>query len=357
MAATHGVLREQSFDSHERAQYRRAVLALTIGMWTFHFLLLTWRAWLADFPVLIDLLINRVLWTVSGVVICVGLFFILEQMRFGRFWLQVLITHVLVFAAGVIYAAVRVFIYEPADWTASKILDVATYWLWFFLAWTWTILALSYRMRVSREEARRLQAESLAHQAKLQALRYQLNPHFLFNTLNSIAALMLDRRIEDAELMLRKLSDFLRSGLTADPLADTPLKDELAQQETYLDIERVRFPGRIRLELNVPDALQTAVTPGFILQPLIENSVKYAVAASSDPVTISISARAEHGKLIVSVADDGAVEGDAAGMGVGLENVARRLGGRFGEAAEVRSQRRDPQGFETRLSWPLRFAT
>lgn len=339
---------------NEQTQFRRNALILTLGMWAFHFILLSVRATLVP-PEYRMGLVQRAEITGVGFIVCVGVYFVLERMQSQRFWLQVLVTHVLVAGAGILYSVLRVLMIG-GTWSVTSFFDTVTYWLWFYLAWAWTLLALAYRMRVTREERLRLVAEGLAHQAKLETLRYQLNPHFLFNTLNSIAALMLDRRIDDAELMLRKLSDFLRGGLAVDPLSDVPLQDEVAQQRLYLDIELVRFPGRMRVEIDVPAALEKALVPSLILQPPIENSIKYAVARSSEPVTIRVVAESDGESLTISVSDDGGAPHARAGLGVGLENVRARLEAKYGASGRVEAHPTG-RGFRTVLHMPLHVAS
>jgi len=338
---------------HEPGQFRRNALVLTLAMWAFHFVLLSVRASMSP-PEYQMSLGDRAQITSVGFFVCVGVYFVLERMQSQRYWLQVLVTHVLVAAAAVLYAWLRMLM-MGGDWPLTSLFDVATYWLWFYLAWAWTLLALSYRMRVTREERMRILAEGLAHQAKLETLRYQLNPHFLFNTLNSIAALVLARRIEDAELMLRRLSDFLRGGLAVDPLTDVELKDELAQQKLYLDIELVRFPSRMRVFIDVAPTLERALVPSLIIQPLIENSIKHAVARSRELVTIRIVAESEAGALVLTVADDGAVPRAVKGLGVGLENVRSRLEAKYGAAGRVEAHPME-KGFMTVLRMPLQIA-
>ena len=119
-----------------------------------------------------------------------------------------------------------------------------------------------------------------AQEAQLRALRYQINPHFLFNTLNSLSSLILSKQTDTAERMLMNLSTFFRATLSADPTADVSLDEEIKLQRLYLDIEQIRFPDRLSVEVDVPDALLAARVPVLILQPIVENAVKYGVAKS-----------------------------------------------------------------------------
>ena len=131
------------------------------------------------------------------------------------------------------------------------------------------------------------------------------------------------------------LSTFFRATLAADPTADVPLEEEIKLQRLYLDIEQIRFPKRLTVEVDVPDALLNARVPVLLLQPVVENAVKYGVAKSRKPVTIRISAHEEAGRLHIKVKDDGeaAAHDSEAGTGVGLRNVCDRLTARYGPRA------------------------
>src|SRR5690606_1139451 len=149
------------------------------------------------------------------------------------------------------------------------------------------------------------EAERTATAARLAALRYQLNPHFLFNTLNAISSLVVTRRNAEAEGMLSRLSDFLRATLADVSDSVVSLDAELATLQTYLEVEALRFADRLIIEVDCPAALRDANVPGFILQPLVENAIKYAVAPAKRPVTIQIIAKRQGDALVLQVNDDG----------------------------------------------------
>ena len=194
-----------------------------------------------------------------------------------------------------------------------------------------------------------------AKAAELRSLRYQVNPHFLFNTLNSLSALVLTGKTQAAEKVIQTLSTFYRRSLADDPTSDVPLREEFALQRLYLDIEAIRFPRRLRARYELPAELEDAKIPGMILQPLVENSVKHAVAPSSGTVTITLAAREEYGRLVLTVSDDGHGGGAAEpreGYGIGLVNVRERLGARFGDEATIVSGP-VPGGYSTQLRIPI----
>lgn len=169
--------------------------------------------------------------------------------------------------------------------------------------------------------------------AQMQALRYQINPHFLFNTLNSIAGLIEEGAATRAERMVLSLSTFMRTTLSMDPMSDVTLADEIALQQEYLEIERERFQDRMTFEIHVSEEAQRALMPSLILQPLIENAIKHGVGASTGHVNISLSARRESERLHILIENDMPGVHDLhkapPGMGVGLKNVAERLRLRF----------------------------
>jgi len=196
-----------------------------------------------------------------------------------------------------------------------------------------------------------------AKAAELRSLRYQINPHFLFNTLNSLSSLVITGKDERAEAMIQAVSNFYRHSLAEEPTEDVALEDEIALQRDYLAIEEVRFPERLLVEITLPEQLERARVPGMILQPLVENSVRYAVARSTTPVHVTVEAFAEGDRLHLVVADDGPGLGDAGGggFGIGLSNVRDRLRARFGSNATVISGQVEDGGYRTELIMPLDF--
>jgi len=208
------------------------------------------------------------------------------------------------------------------------------------------LFQLSFARRREAVQKRQLvEARSAAQQAQLTVLRYQLNPHFLFNALNSISALIVTRRNEDAERMTDKLSSFLRSSLATDPARLVPLEDELALVEEYLDIEAVRFGERLDVTIESEPAAGRACVPGFLVQPLVENAIKHGVAPSRDPIQITVSAAVEDGTLCITVENDMPPQTTAlnlgVGAGVGLKNIERRLDAVYGAAASLTTGQED----------------
>lgn len=234
-----------------------------------------------------------------------------------------------------------------------QLTDVALSRYFLVIAWGAIYLALLIAEQARVSERREGEYRRAAKAAELRSLRYQINPHFLFNTLNSLSSLVITGRNEAAETMIQSLAAFYRRGLSEDSTGDHPLSEEIELQRLYLEIEAVRFPDRLALVVEVPDDLAWVPVPGMILQPLVENAVKYGVARSTRPVTLTISARSEFGRLVVSVVDDGPAKGkEEHGMGIGLANVRDRLNARFGDGAAFVSGP-VPGGYRTELRLPL----
>lgn len=237
---------------------------------------------------------------------------------------------------------------------AARLTELAFSRYFMMLAWASLYFALVAVAQVRAAERREQEFRNAAKAAELRSLRYQVNPHFLFNTLNSLSALVMTGKAERAERMIQTISRFYRHSLADEPTSDVRLDDEFDLQRLYLDIEAVRFPDRLRSTLDLPAELADARVPGMILQPLIENSVKYAVSPLNRPVTIIVEAREEFDRLVITVSDDGpgVPEGNVPGFGIGLANVRDRLEARFGQDVTLTSGP-VPGGYKSEIRIPL----
>ena len=195
-------------------------------------------------------------------------------------------------------------------------------------------------------------------EARLATLRFQLNPHFLFNTLNAIETLVAEAGATEAEEMITRLSDFLRASLSEEPTGLVALSYELDTIQAYLDIESIRFGDRMAVRYACDSGLADTQVPSLILQPLVENAIKYAVTPSKEQVTVSIKARATADELVLIVEDDGTHQSAtraAISTGVGLRNVAARLETLYGSAGRMEAIKRE-RGFIAVIHLPLRRA-
>ena len=226
------------------------------------------------------------------------------------------------------------------------------------LAWVGAYMGIKYYQQLQGETERTLAARSMAHQAQLKMLRYQLNPHFLFNTLNAISTLILDRDNVTANRMVQGLSSFLRHSLDNDPMQRVTLRQELDALTLYLDIEKIRFAERLRIETDIDEDCWRALLPSLLLQPLVENAIKYAVARQVAGGLLRIEAERDGAQLVLRVIDDGpgcgSLEGDELppGKGVGLRNTRERLSVLYGGSGGF-SVRNLERGIEVTLRLPF----
>lgn len=252
-------------------------------------------------------------------------------------------------------AAITIDAQTRAENRWRQLTDVALGRYFLLLAWAALYFSLANAEQARAAERREGEYRRAAKASELRSLRYQVNPHFLFNTLNSLSALIMTGKAQAAEQMIQTLSTFYRRSLAGDPTSDVALEQEIALQRVYLEIEAVRFPDRLRTRYDIPASLADVQMPGMILQPLVENSVKYAVAATTRPVTVTIAAREEYGWLVIEVGDDGpgTLAGAKPGFGIGLANVRDRLAARYGEAAQLDSGPIPTGGWRTLIRLPL----
>jgi signal transduction histidine kinase len=242
-------------------------------------------------------------------------------------------------------------------------LDASVVWLFFFIAWSAFYLANHAQAEALAAQRRLAIAESAAQAAQVRALRYQVNPHFLFNTLNSLSSLVMTGRTDRAEAMLLALSTFFRTSLSLEPGANVTLAEEIDLQRLYLDIEKARFPDRLHVEIDVPGELEQARLPALLLQPIVENAIKYGVSKSRKAVLIRIEARhLDDHRMVVEVSNrmknGGGDELPAAtheGTGLGLSNVCQRLDARFGNRANCRYGPMNGGGFKVSLTMPVDY--
>src|SRR5687767_8511332 len=228
------------------------------------------------------------------------------------------------------------------------------YWFWVYFCCTTACLALSYSITVQEQERHAAELAVQAQEAQNRALRYQINPHFPFNTLNAIAALVRDAPAR-AEEMVVQLSEFFRRSLAVNPMEDLTLSEEVELQRLYLEIERTRFPDRMRFDVDLDDGSAEARVPALLLQPLVENAVKHGVARSEGPTCIRIGAHVDGPELEIVVENDARPQGPGTGgEKVGLRNVADRLRSRFGDEASLATGEIPGGGFRNTLRIPLR---
>jgi two-component system, LytTR family, sensor kinase len=278
---------------------------------------------------------------ISGFILSMPMRYIYRAL-FGK-PLRVVVFNVLI-TCYVIALALRIIInysykllVEP-DWqfkTTFEIFAGAVSMLFLLVCWSAIYFGVKYYESLQRQREAALRSAALAQEAQLKMLRYQLNPHFLFNTLNAISTLILDNQNRTANHAVTRLSDFLRYTLDQDPMKKVTLRQEIEALDLYMNTERLRFGGRLRLEYAVEEPALDALVPSLLLQPLIENAVKYAITPREEGGSIRIEGRTRGAMLEITVIDDGPGlrDGNALieGRGVGLRNTRERLAVLYGE--------------------------
>ena len=224
-------------------------------------------------------------------------------------------------------------------------------------AWTALYYGINYFLLLEDQIRQRETLEGQASTAQLAMLRYQLNPHFLFNTLNAISTLVLLKQTERANAMLARLSSFLRYTLANEPTAKVTLAQEVETLKLYLEIEKMRFEERLRPHFRIESETIGARLPSLLLQPLIENAIKYAVTPSEDGADIWITAMPEGQAVRIEVADNGNGEGAelaaSPSTGVGLANIRDRLAQAYGASHRFETKQNERGGFSVIVEIPF----
>jgi signal transduction histidine kinase len=288
-------------------------------------------------------LIYRQLWERSPLALAIGMLVACYVFSFGWQWLH-----------NVLY-----WDWVKNAWRPEHLMDFVSGILGSFyilLCWSGLYFGIKYYLQLQEQTEQTLKATSAAHQAQLKMLRYQLNPHFLFNTLNAISTLILDGANETANQAVSRLSDFLRYTLDNDPMKRVTLGSELSAIDLYLEIEKVRFGDRLIIEKSIEAKAQDALVPSLILQPLIENAIKYAITPSEEGGTLRISARVQHKTLVLQLSDSGPGLGNGnngqKSSGVGLKNTRERLQQLYGGSQAFTLAPNEPRGLRITINIP-----
>jgi two-component system LytT family sensor kinase len=269
----------------------------------------------------------------------------------------------------VISLALRIIINYSYKWlvdpesqfkTAFEVFGGAVSMTFLLGCWSAIYFGVKYYESLQRQREAALRSAALAQEAQLKMLRYQLNPHFLFNTLNAISTLILDNQNRTANHAVTRLSEFLRYTLDQDPMKKVTLRQEIEALDLYMNTERLRFGGRLRLEYAVEEPALDALVPSLLLQPLIENAVKYAITPREEGGSIRIEGRARGAMLELTVIDDGPGlrDGNALieGRGVGLRNTRERLAVLYSDKHRFAVLNSHP-GMRIEIGFPLERAT
>ncbi|PTQ12144.1 histidine kinase [Sphingomonas oleivorans] len=359
---------------------RRQAIALTIGLWLATAGLFMLPALLSDYPFSASMVAGVGSTTVIGIFISAILFRVAWRLRETPLWRRYGATAMAaVGMAGLttimdayksqwlmrwlnpelgaenpVFRAIANFV----GWVPLFALIAAIY---LILIHNAQMAARARELADAREAANRAAlaaaaAEGAATSARLEALRYQLNPHFLFNTLNAISSAVITGRADAAEAMLAKLCDFLRATLASAKTGLVAIEDELQTVSDYLEIEAARLGDRLKVEMQCPMALRETPVPAFLLQPLVENAIKHGVGATSRTVTLRIDVASIDAAVRICVRDDAgsACAGGAKGTGLGLANVRARLDAVYGARARLDATPSD-DGFAACITLPAKL--
>jgi signal transduction histidine kinase len=269
------------------------------------------------------------------------------------------------YVVGLIWVVMQNFTY----WEFYKFGYRPDAWYWYFrnslggfyivLCRSGLYFGIKYYQMLQKERQKALKASNMANEAQLKMLRYQLNPHFLFNTLNAISTLILCNENKIANGMVAKLSDFLRYSLHTDPIKKVQLKQEVKALTLYLEIEKIRFEESLTVTWSISKSASNALVPSLLLQPLIENAIKYGIAAQTDGGTITIVAKTFGNDLLLEVSDDGpglmaSTSSTSKGEGVGIANIKDRLQTLYDDYSFSLSTN-EPNGLKVNIRIPLEF--
>ena len=351
------------------ATERRIIAALMVGFWLSFQLIFYFQMAFADDREVVTpgklvfdlshfiILAPQLVTTAFGCIICTGIYLLLRRVRRIAVWKQGLaaLLAALAGAAGfaIAVSTIPALFGHPYEGSLFRVLILGTLRGFMpFGLWSGMTLVVTYNSELRERERRLAMVQAQAQDAQMRALRYQVNPHLLYNTLNSIAALILAQKNDLAEAMVLRLANFFRSRLATDPHSDVPLADEIALQKLYLDIEQMRFPN-LATEFDIPDSLQQAPVPSLILQPLIENVLKHGINPSRLPTKLSVRVFEHNRKLVIEVSDNGPGTSSRSGTGTGLTNVRNRLSSRYGAKASLETESQAGRGFRVTMTIPV----
>ena len=362
------------------ASKNRAFWNLQLAGWGAAFLLRAVSALVNGQP--LELLALILVTTITGFSITLVLSVIYRKLIHQQPLVTWGMTALVLFVAVILHASIDAWVqgvyYAGSRETtfAQRFIGLSYLPLTLLVGWSALYYAINFFLTVERQADRLERLEAQATAAQLAMLRYQLNPHFLFNTLNSISTLVLLKQTEPANAMLTRLSSFLRHTLIAEPGSQVTLAQEIETLQLYLDIERMRFEERLRTHFAIDDAAMDAQLPSMLLQPLVENAIKYAVSPQEEGARISLTARVIGDRLRLTVEDTGpGVEEpllfdrlDAAGVraemraghapgkpvstGVGLANIRNRLMQAYGDAHVFETRSEPGGGFTVMIEIP-----
>jgi two-component system, LytTR family, sensor kinase len=324
------------------------VLVLTLCVWAAYFVLSNTLTYLVPGQAMsLGVLGSRLVIACCGVAFCLCMHALLRRWGGTRPWpllsmamcLSAVPAGLLVLTGMYAFRALTPY-YEvrPGDWMDPYLMgwNFVSH-LWMLFTWSALYVGATVVLEMRRRDAQLAAARSAAQQAQLLALRLQINPHFLFNTLNTLAGFIVLGRREESEKIVLDLSRFLRHTLTRSQSQLVPVQEEIDGLRRYLDIEKARFHDRLQVRYAVDSGCTDALVPALVMLPLAENSVKYALAYSEQGISLEIGATRDGDDLLLWLQDDGAMDAPppCGGLGIGLANVNQQLLALYGGRASL----------------------
>lgn len=303
----------------------------------------------------------------AGCLMTVPLRYLYRRVWNSKPWVLIIVVFSASYFTGTLWSVVQKFNlweiyrhgYRPTEWFYyfQQGLDS----VYIVLCWSGLYFGIKYYQLLQSERQKALKANTMAHEAQLKMLRYQLNPHFLFNTLNAISTLILVEENKDANQMVARLSEFLRYTLNTDPIKKVPLEQEIHALNLYLEIEKVRFDERLSINVEITEDAKQALVPSLILQPLIENSIKYAIAHMTEGGQLEIKAQVFANELLLEVGDNGPGADIENGTlvnssGVGIANTQDRLKTLYENNYSFALSHNNPNGLKVNIRVPYEKA-
>ena len=334
------------------------LLIATVAIWFLSYCGWTVEGAVLGLPHQVSTAVRGFVCDTAGALFCALMYLVLRRLEGNPLTLRLAAALGLALTATtafmvLLYAAFHViFPLGPAKpgWLADH-LDVMVAIMWIFLCWCGVYFSLGLGAAVRHAEAKALDAEN-------RMLRYQLDPHFLFNIHSALATLIHDGRNSEAERTVLLLSNFLRSCLGKDPGMLVDLAEEVRVMRDYIEIEATRFGHQLNFLESIDPSLQAALTPSFILQPLLENAIKHGLGDSVSKMTVELGAARDGRQMALWVQDNGSEQltRPNKSTGLGLENVRLRLQALYGQGASMTTENLAPLGFRVTLRLPLVFA-
>lgn len=330
--------------SIDRATDRNAIL-FAAGVWLAELLQWALRTWSNDAFSGPTMVMEKVVYNLVAFGLTSGIWAILRVRRPYTGWGFILAATPLIFLASALNTVLSwglYYLYNPLpdpiplslEWIRAAPQPLS--YLWVFLTWACFVATMVGSTEVRVRERALAESEKTIQDARLSALRYQVHPHLVFNSLNTIAALLDSRDYPAAQHTLSLLSGFLRNTLAASSENMVTLHSELENQATYLGIEAVRFADRLKVTVDADPEVRRALVPTLILQPLVENAVTHGLARSLEGAGIEIGARRVADRLHLWVQDDAVPDGPGRrGLGIGLDNIRSRLATQYGDNATL----------------------